>query len=456
MNATGIGYAGIDGAWWRPATEPFVLPAQVERQLQQIGHAIFLFFDTMMRLYGTDEGAACGLNRLLASKVPPHIPRLVGAGRVEAVRPDFQLCLRDDGAYQLVATELEICPSAQGFAHAMQVGYGLPTDLVEMFARYLNGCPLLFVGTEQWSEFLFEQLAFCRALAGAGAQGYVLYDRPLQTLADEVQKGQRWRLPIFGVEHRPPSWDADVIGRIERHGLKPYLWPNDLTWPESVGDAVVFRFGYFDCFAPQQLQRLIDWQAAGATFLNPTTFFFDSKSVLATLGLPNIRQAIAATDAAALAILDRALPSTLLLEDTHLELLIAEQQDWVVKFAGFDRDNQAWGGRSLQIGAQHTAETWRRTLEQYLALPWPTVAQRVAPSQRVDLAYFDHQDEVHWLRQGHTRLRTFFLRNPGPEGNVLVGGSHLTVAAAGGAVAESRSAVQAPVSFQDSLTYVRP
>ena len=123
MNRTGIGYAGIEGAWWLPAVEPFGLPTQVKHDLADIGEAIFLLFDSVTTLYGTAEGADCGLNQLLDHKVPPHILCLRSGGRVQSVRPDFQLCLSGDGqGYQLVATELEICPSAQGFAQAMQVG----------------------------------------------------------------------------------------------------------------------------------------------------------------------------------------------------------------------------------------------------------------------------------------------------------------------------------------------
>ncbi len=173
MNATGIGFAGIAGAWWLPAVEPFALPAQVAADLEQIAHAIFRLFDAVTSHYGMPTGADWGLNALLESKVPDAIARLTGEGRVRAVRPDFQL-VRLPGApvrYQLVATELEICPSAHGFAHAMQVGYGLHTDLVEQFAQLLAGRELIFAGTNQWSEFLFEQLAFCRALADIGRAG---------------------------------------------------------------------------------------------------------------------------------------------------------------------------------------------------------------------------------------------------------------------------------------------
>jgi hypothetical protein len=354
----------------------------------------------------------------------------------------------DGQGYQLVATELEICPSAQGFAHAMQVGYSLRTDLVELFARYLAGRPLIFVGTEQWSEFLFEQLAFCRALAEAGGQGYVLFDLPIRTIAEEVRAGQRWQLPLFGIHTKPSLWDDDVLARIRRHGLERFLWPDDDTWPDTVGEAVVFRFGYFDCFAPARLQQFIRWQEQGATLLNSILFILDSKVILAALGVPAVRQQIAAADANALAVLDRCIPETILLDVDCVPRLKHEKDGWVIKFAGFDRNNQAWGGRSLQIGAAHTADSWRRTLEQYLQLPWPVVAQRLAPSARIDIAYLGSDNQPHWMRQGFTRLRSFLLRDPRQPASVRVGGSHLTVVAATAKVAESLSSVQAPIIFQ--------
>lgn len=447
IKATGIGYAGIDGAWWRLAVEPFVLPATVASELAQMGRAIFGLFDTVSELYGTAAGAAAGLNQLLEHNVPAPILRLIDQTPVLTVRPDFQLVPLPGGGYQPVATELEICPSAQGYVHAMQVGYGLTPDLVPALAQILQGRPLLIVGTAQWSEFLFEQLAFCRALAEVGAQGHVLYDLPIRELARGVAAGQRWQPPLFGVPTKPADWDDDVLGRIERLGLTPYLWPQDEEWPSSVGNAVVFRFGYFDCFAADKLQRLVTWRARGATMLNPTHFIFDSKVVMAALQLPAIRQQIEQRTPGAVAALQRCLPTTHLLEPTVLDALCAEPADWVIKFAGYDRGNQAWGGRSLHFGAQHTAADWRARLQASLALPWPVVAQRATPSAQVDLAYWDEADCSQWLREGTTRLRVFLLRNPAQAEHVLVGGAHLTAVTEGQNVAEGLTAVQTPVRF---------
>lgn len=446
MAATGIGFAGIDGAWWLPAAEPFRLPASCASQLQAIGPALFGFLDIVAGLYGTDEGAASGLTALLDYKVPAHIPRIMSAGRVESLRPDFQLVLEEDAAgaqqYRLAATELEICPSAHGFAHAMQIGYGLEPDLLRAFAGYLAGRTLLFVGTHQWSEFLLEQLAFCRALAAVGAQGRVLYDRPLRQLAAEVAAGQRWQPPMFGVQQKTPAWHESLTNRPSWPDLAPFVYTPDEQWPESVGDAVVFRFGYFDCFAPEHLAYFPRWQAQGATLLNPAQFILDSKVVMAALQLPLVRQRIAHQNAAALPVLDRCLPETILLTPETAPRILADKDRWVVKFAGYDSGQQAWGGRSLQIGAQHTLTSWQTMLHTYAQLPWPVVAQRLLPSAQVDIAYLDNENRLQWLYDGHTRLRVFFLRT---AGLVSAAGAHLTVSGGTRQVSEATNAVQAPV-----------
>ncbi|CAN5558009.1 hypothetical protein BH10CHL1_BH10CHL1_33590 [soil metagenome] len=229
MKATGIGFAGIEGAWWLPATAPFILPRQTEEELHRIAQAIFCLFDVVTALYGTAAGASAGLNTLLETKVPAQIPRLISPAPVCSVRPDFQLHLSPShpGQVQLIATELEICPSAHGFAHAMQVGYGLRSDLVELFAHFLAGRELIFVGTQQWSEFLFEQLAFCRALAAVGARGRVLYDLPVATIAERVRRGEQWQPPMFGIQTKPPDWHDDLLARVRQAEFQAYLWPAD-------------------------------------------------------------------------------------------------------------------------------------------------------------------------------------------------------------------------------------
>lgn len=444
MRATGIGFAGLDGAWWLPATRPFALSHAHQGQLNEAAMAIFVLLDVVGDLFQTPLGAASGLDALLRWKTPAHLHAYLDRSPVYSLRPDFQLHSTGDDL-DFVATELEICPSAQGFAHAMQLGYGLPPDLLERFVAYLAGRPLLIVGTEQWSEFLIEQLAFCKSLAAYAAEGYVLYDRPLSRLADEFAAGQRWQPPMFGIPRKPAGWNQNLLARLAAQGLLKHWLGEDGQWPSAVGHAVVFRFGYLECFAPQRLTALASWQRQGATLLNPLSFLYENKSLLAALQLPAIRQEIARRSPTALPTLDRGIAPTLLLNEETAASVIEERAAWVLKFAGFDSGNQAWGGRSLQIGATHDQASWRGVVERYLSLPFPVVAQRLIPSLRLDIDYFDGASQVQKMLQGTTRLRAFLLR--GEAMLATPSGVHLTVAAGTQQVSEASDTVQAPVVF---------
>jgi hypothetical protein len=429
------------------------LPLQAQTQLTAVARAIFLFLDTVTGLYETSTGEGDTLRRLLDHKVPPQLLGRTGDSPhppVLALRPDFQMQRSINGTYTFWATELEICPSAYGFAHAMQIGYGLRPDLVEAFSAILHGRALLFAGFHEWSEFVFEQLAFCRALVetSAGAQAHVLFDRPLRLLADEVAVGQRWQPPLFGVSARPAGWDSDIYQRLHRHRLQSHLWPQDNSWPASVGDAAIVRFGYVDNFSPEYRKLFRQWALQGAIVLNPARHIFDSKVLLAALQLPDVRHRIASTHATALTTLDQCLPETILLTGETIQRLVAERDAWVVKYAGFDQGNLAWGGRSLHIGAASSRADWTDLLHRLLALPWPVIAQRNTPSLKIDIPYFDAANTVHWLHNGSTRLRAFFLRDPQHHERSYVVGAHITVTGDVN-VAESTSAVQAPVHFVD-------
>jgi hypothetical protein len=167
---------------------------------------------------------------------------------------------------------------------------------------------------------------------------------------------------------------------------------------------------------------------------------------MAALNLPPVREQIAAACPGALPVLDGCIPKTRLLTPDTLADITAEKDTWVIKYAGFDGGNQAWGGRSLQLGLHHSPDSWRQILEQALALPWPIVAQRLVPSARVDIAYLDADNEVRMMQQGTTRLRTFFLRH---DRQAVACGSHLTVSGGTMQVSEATDAVQAPLVFQN-------
>jgi len=115
--------------------------------------------------------------------------------------------------------------------------------------------------------------------------------------------------------------------------------------------------------------------------------FAHSKAVLAALQLPAMRARIASDSAETLAILDRCIPETMLLDERSAARVLRERADWVLKYAGFDQGEAAWGGRSLQLGVHSSDAEWAELVGRALGYPWPVVAQRATPSAQLALAY---------------------------------------------------------------------
>ena len=318
------------------------------------------------------------------------------------------------------------------------MGYDLRPDLVEAMATLLDGRELLFVSTHAWGAFLWEQLAFCRALEQHGARGRAWVDCPIETL------GRDWQPPMFGVAAKTPAWNSDVPKRIHEDGWARFIVQNPEFFAKAgFSDAVIFRFGYFDCFSHEVLEQLHKLESRGTTCLNPTHFAFDSKAVLAALHLPSVRAHIGA---AHIDVLDRAIPETHVLMQAETHRFLDDKDAWVLKFAGFDAGQQAWGGRSLQIGAQLAQREWDGVFGRYCDLPFPVVIQRATPTATLDIDYFDATGAVQTLH-GNARIRSFFVRDS-TGNNVRACGTHLTLSDGAG-VSESMSAVQAPVVFVD-------
>ena len=141
-----------------------------------------MLFDAAAHAHAHAYAHAPRVHGLLGARVPEAIPRNIGAAPVLSLRPDFQLVADATGGYRLVATELEVCPSAQGVAGALQSGYGLAGDLVAEMCALLDGRRLRIVMASAWSEFMWDQLAFCAALEAAGAGAWLMFDIPFERL----------------------------------------------------------------------------------------------------------------------------------------------------------------------------------------------------------------------------------------------------------------------------------
>lgn len=431
IRATGVGEAAVEGAWWGCATEPVEMSSAEFNQLTQIGNAIFALTDAVAdELHENPTGAFA---QRLREKVPAHLAQTLNLAPVLMCRPDFQLVPTVDGL-QFVLTEIEIAPFSEGCAHAMQVAYDVEADTVPTFAHMLNGRELLFVGTHEWNRYIYDQLAFCKALAAQGARAAVLYNQTVAEMETAIQNGTSWRDLLKGGD--APS----MTDHIARHNFAPFLRDE---WPASVGDAVIFRFGYVEHFTPAQHALFRRWEAQGATFLNPFSFHLDSKVLLEGVHTAAIRQRLCAQTVAAL---ERCIPETHLLTSDNLARFVAEKDTWLIKFAGFDETNTAWGGRSVRFGRDFSAEKWHQTLQNANQLNWPVVAQRLAVSQQLTLDYYRPDGTTTTQHNGYTRQRTFFVRaNANTPATHC--GSHITLNNSMNVSEGSPDAIQAPIRF---------
>lgn len=435
MNATGIGYKGFEGVSWLPLTHAFTLPAVFEGLIMRVAAAAFLLYDAVTELYGKDAS----LSALLEHKVPGRIPRLVDRrSRVRILRPDM-VVVEDDDGLRPVITELESCPAGHGMMHAMQRGYGLATGMVDTFVRYLGGRAYTVVATAEWAEYVWDQAAFCHALRKRGVDARVIFDRPLEEIADMAQT---WEAPKgVGVT----NWNKDFMGRLRKHSFSECVSGSRSFAEVSTRYGVLFRFGYFDNYA-HACELLAELGTKpGVEIMNPASFFLESKALMAAAKLRSVRAWIESRDHDAVHVLDRCLAETRVLGLSDTAEFFEDRGFWISKFAAWDGDNKSWGARSLIVGAQTSADAWERALVERCDLPHPVVMQHVINSARFDGTYQTKTGEIETLIGARTRLTPFFIRD---GDQVRHGGSMITLRNSY-RVHGSTDAVEAPVIFTD-------
>lgn len=442
IDSIGMGYKGMAGVSWLPTFQPLKLPVAYLEELMSLGEALFMLYDAVAALYDQDPG----LKKLLAHKVPARIPTLMEKGRVEIIRPDIVIVRGEDGLYHSVCTELESCPAGQGMCHALEVGYQLPTTMVDAFISYLAGRPFVVFATAEWSEYVWDQAVFIAALRVRGVEANLYFDAELDLIQAKV--AQDWQVPKEAPEYIRSSWNNDFLGRLKKHGFADFVFGKaDLPAVVKEG-TVVYRFGYFDNLASAgSLETLLAWQSQGASIVNPLQFPLENKALMAAVSFPSVRQWLQEHNPTALRTLERGLATTYLLwPSVELSQVQGDQrQYWLTKFGAWDGQNQSWGARSLSLGTENSADSWNSKLRGRMALNHPVVVQHIINSARFDVPVIEPDGTVKFLIGARTRLNPFFLRDR--EGKVTMGGRIVTLRSGSFRVHGATDAAEAPVIF---------
>lgn len=444
MNATRIGYKGFTKVSWGVALEPLVLPSLFLDRLGAIARALALGFEAIRELWDTDPS----LQTLLTRGKPGHIPALMLGEHVGLIRPDITI-VKDPktGELRPVITELESCPAGQGMAHAMEVGYELPTTMVDAYLRLLAGRRYIVYATHQWSEYVFDQAVFVQALRDRGVNAEIWFDQPLEKIHDNAQRD--WTPhPDIPAEARA-GWNRDFLGRLKCCGFDTFVHGSDDGLPETLGpETVVFRFGYFDNFRlTHGLTRLQAWHAQGATIMNQLWFALESKALMGAFWLPAVEAWIRQRDPDALTALHNGLAETHPVHQRPADVL-QRPHEWTTKIAAWDGDNRSWGARGVAFGSQaQSDEKWEEHVEACKNLPYATVVQRFILSHRISMPWCDEHGRVQILRAARTRLTPFFLFQN--DGQVTLAGSTITLRRGSLKIHGAHDAVEGPVVYEN-------
>lgn len=444
MDATSIGYKGFEGVSWRQAMEPFKMDPDFLDRLGAIARALALGFQAVRELWDTTPE----LRTLLTRGKPAHIPTLMLGDQIGLMRPDITI-VKDPktGILRPVITELESCPGGQGMAHAMEVGYGLNTTMVDAYLRLLAGRRYIVYATHQWSEYVFDQAVCVQALRERGIDAEIWFDRPLRQIHDNAQRD--WvPHPEIPAQERA-LWNQDFLGRLKRCGFDTFVHGSDEGLPETLGpETVVFRFGYFDNFRlTDGLDRLQAWHAQGAQIVNPLWFTLESKMLMGAFWLPAVEAWIRARDPEALTVLHNGLAETHPIHQRPTDVL-QRPYEWTTKIAAWDGDNRCWGARGVEFGSQaQSDQKWEEHVRACADRPYPIAIQRFILSHRFNAAWCDRAMRVDILRAARARLTPFFLFHT--DGTVELAGSTITLRTRSLKIHGAADAVEGPVVFMN-------
>jgi len=457
MNKTGIGYKGLSGVSWRQLIDPFTLPTYFLDKLGELGQALALAFKAIHALHKSNPG----VQHILNHGRPDRIPALMQGGPVMLMRPDI-VVVKDPvtGVLRPVITEFESCPAGQGMSHAMELGYGLDTTMLDGYVRLLDGRKLIVFATNEWAEYVWDQAVFVAALRERGLDAEIWFDTPLQQIHDAVrQRGGPSKLTRKGwwphdnmSDAAKATWNSDFLGRLKALGFDEFVHGSDEGFPQTLGpNTVVFRFGYFDNFVNTGgLDQLVAWDSQDTFMMNPLWHCLENKALMAALWHPNVMHWIKSRDPAALTTLHNCVAETRLL-DRVLPQVRDERHLWLTKFGAWDGDNKSWGARSLSLGSQAQNQMkWEKELAVRARLPHPVVAQHIIASHRYTVAYRDSDGNVRLDRGARTRLTPFFLFSGDAEtdGHVDLVGSTMTLRTGSFRIHGADDAEEGPVIYQ--------
>jgi hypothetical protein len=373
---------------WLLSPDPFPIDGKFERELEQLGHRLFVFQRACNQLYQLS----------VKGKQPDWIARYLDAGKPaeliaysrqkqfrdalpSVIRPD--LVLTDDG---YIIAEIDSVPG----------GIGLTGWLNQTYARFGGD---IIGGAEGMTE------GFRSVLPDGGD---ILVSQESATYRPEMQ----WTAARLSERHPEFNWQ---------------VFPAESYQPKN-GRAVYRFFELFDLPNIPGIDRTLQAAAAGAiTVTPPVKPYLEEKMWFALFWLQPLREFWRRElGEKYFAKLQEVIPYTWLLDPTplpqHAVLPRLEIHSWheAARFSQKERDlllkvsgfsPLGWGSRGIALGRDLPHGEWQQRIENALATfdRSPTIMQRFHKGRLFDHRYWHPESRALQTMKGRVRLCPYFF-----------------------------------------------
>jgi hypothetical protein len=400
------------GLTWRIAPAAFPLPAELVRQLEELGPQLLAFYRACNTLY----------RHSFVGKQPRWVAQYLDAGKPErllelsrserfksavprVIRPD--VILGDDHFF---ISELDSVPGGIGLTGWLGKTYselgddiiGGATGMMEGFAGILGDRGVVVVSEEA--------ATYRPEMEWLGTQCGFRTMRPEEMNRRDACSTVYRFFELFDLANVPNGWEM-LAGsvtpppkpQLEEKMLMAFLWLPALEdfWREHLGPATLTK-----------LREVF-----------PRTWIVDATPVpphaaIPELGISDWRQ---------------------------LAKFSQKQRELVLKISGFHE--HAWGARGVYVGHDLPATEWAAAIDRAVAsFPAnPFILQRFEKSRLVDARYFDFEADAEREFKGRVRLCPYYFGNDAKLGGILA-----TICPANKKLLHGMSeAVLAPCRLQD-------
>ncbi|MBI3597043.1 MAG: hypothetical protein HY203_07830 [Nitrospirae bacterium] len=396
---------------WRVSPEPFRIPADDLKAIQELGPRLLSFYTALNRLYfaSVRESQPRWISRYLDQGKPEV---LIDYGRMNRFKPDLpgvirpDLILTEDG---WIVTELDSVPGGIGLTGSLSHHYsefgnaviGGADGMVEGFARMIRSVAevpnptLAIIVSEESKDYRPEMHWLGNRLNQAGLRTFVIEPDQIRFTEDGLTvTDQSAVVPIDVVYRFFELFDLKNVPKSELILYSAKKEKVKITPPAKtcLEEKMAFALFHHPTLRPFWTEALGEKTVAALLRIFPKTWIVDPQPVPPYAVIPG------------LTIRDRPVSNW-----PELAALTQKERHYVLKPSGFSE--KAWGSRGVLVGHDLPEKEWAQALSdaQTYFPRSPSILQEFHGGKQFSIWYDDPAEAQPKLMAGRVRLSPYYF-----------------------------------------------